>query len=116
MPFISRDKMIERERVPGMLSTNLVGKDHGGVSLMMTRAMLRPGAEVDVHTHSNCEEAVYVLEGSIEGLLGDETRALTEGDVMLVPAGVKHTIMNRSSQVARVVQVVPTIAPNRTSV
>jgi mannose-6-phosphate isomerase-like protein (cupin superfamily) len=49
---------------------------------------LEPGAHVGVHTDS-AEEFLIVLEGSGEGLVGDEA-----GQVVVVPAMVRHDLTN----------------------
>jgi len=54
---------------------------------------LEPGAHVGVHTDS-AEEFLIVLEGSGEGLVGDEVARVEAGQVVAVPALVRHDITN----------------------
>jgi quercetin dioxygenase-like cupin family protein len=54
---------------------------------------LEPGAHVGVHTDS-AEEFLIVLEGSAEGLVGDETARVEAGQVVVVPAMVRHDMTN----------------------
>jgi quercetin dioxygenase-like cupin family protein len=116
MPYIQRDEIVESEPFPGMHSKALVGKDNGSVSLTVANAGLEPGAGVPLHIHPNHEEAILILEGAVEGVLGEEVRTLGPGDVLLAPAGVKHSIINRSNRPARVITIFPTTAPKRTFV
>lgn len=116
MPYIHREDITEAEPFPGMHSKALVGKDNGGVSLTVTNAGLDPGGGVPLHVHPTHEEAILILEGNVEGVLGDEVRILKPGDALLAPAGVKHSVINRSDQPARVITIFPTTAPRRTFV
>jgi len=116
MPYIPRDQIVESEPFPGMHSMALVGKEHGSVSLTVSNAGLDPGAGVPLHIHPHHEEAILIVEGNVEGVLGDEVRALVPGDVLLAPAGVKHSVINKSNQRARVITIFPTSAPKRTFV
>ncbi len=116
MPFILRskiDKMAENEPFPGKRSRRLVGKDNGSVALTVTDSNIEPDSKVGLHIHPNFEEAVLIMEGSIEGVIGDEVRTLAPGDVMLVPAGTKHAVNNRTNEAARVIHIIPTNAPVR---
>lgn len=48
------------------------------------------GQKNALHMHPNCEELLYVLSGSCEHLVGDKKVTLHPGDLIRVPAGVKH--------------------------
>jgi mannose-6-phosphate isomerase-like protein (cupin superfamily) len=54
---------------------------------------LGPGAHVGVHTDS-AEEFLIVLEGTGEGLVGDETARVEAGQIVVVPAMVRHDMTN----------------------
>jgi quercetin dioxygenase-like cupin family protein len=53
------------------------------------------------HSHSNNEEIVYVLEGTLRYSVGTETRDLVAGKSMHTPRGVVHAFSNPSASVAR---------------
>lgn len=53
------------------------------------------------HSHSNNEEIVYVLEGTLRYSVGTETRDLVAGESMHTPRGVVHAFSNPSASVAR---------------
>ena len=61
-----------------------------------------PGGELAVHTDS-AEELLLVLEGTAEGLVGDETALLETGDVAVVPALVRHGLRNVGAGTLRVI-------------
>lgn len=116
MPIIRRGQIVESEPFPGMHSRAMVGKDTESVSLTVANNGLDPGAGVPSHIHPYHEEAILILEGSVEGILGDQVRTLGPGDVLLAPAGVKHSVINKSSGPARVITIFPTAQPSRTFV
>lgn len=54
-----------------------------------------PGSNVPPpHSHSNNEEIVYVLEGTLRYSVGPESRDLTPGQTMHTPKGVVHGFSN----------------------
>jgi len=55
------------------------------------------------HTHPNCEEIVYVIEGEIEHTLGDERTRLGPGDLIVVPRDVPHRLVNTSGAPTRAI-------------
>ena len=53
------------------------------------------------HSHSNNEEIVYVLEGTLRYTVGSETRDLTPGQSMHTPRGTVHGFSNAFDTPAR---------------
>ena len=53
------------------------------------------------HSHTNNEEIVYVLEGTLRYSVGSETRDLTPGQTMRTPKGSVHGFSNPFGSVAR---------------
>ncbi len=53
------------------------------------------------HIHPNCEEVVYVLEGEVEHTLGDQSTRLRAGDLIVVPRGTPHQLLNQSDAPVR---------------
>lgn len=62
---------------------------------------LEPGTHVGVHTDSS-EEFLVILEGAGEGLVGDERAPVRAGQVVVVPAMVRHDITNTGDAPLRV--------------
>ena len=61
-----------------------------------------PGSNVPPpHSHTNSEECVYVLEGTLRYRVGDTVRDLRPGDSMLTPKGTVHGFSNPFSALAR---------------
>lgn len=53
------------------------------------------------HSHSNNEELVYVLEGTLRYRVGAEVRDLVPGETMHTPCGVVHAFSNTADHTAR---------------
>ena len=61
-----------------------------------------PGSNVPPpHSHSNNEEIVYVLDGTLRYSVGSESRDLTPGQTMHTPRGVVHGFSNPFDAPAR---------------
>ena len=79
----------------------LVDGAQGG-SLGMFELTVPPGSNVPPpHSHTNNEEIVYVLEGTLRYSVGAETRDLTPGQTMRTPKGSVHGFSNPFGSVAR---------------
>jgi uncharacterized cupin superfamily protein len=71
-------------------------------SLGMFELTVPPNANVPPpHSHSNNEELVYVLDGTLRYRVGDQTRDLGPGQSMHTPRGVAHAFVNPFDRVAR---------------
>jgi mannose-6-phosphate isomerase-like protein (cupin superfamily) len=53
-------------------------------------AEINAGQSNPLHMHPNSDEVIYVLSGSCEQRVGDETVILKTGDTLRIPAGVPH--------------------------
>jgi quercetin dioxygenase-like cupin family protein len=71
-------------------------------SLGMFELSVPPASNVPpAHSHSDNEEIVYVLEGTLRYSAGSETRDLTPGQSMHTPRGTVHGFSNPFAGVAR---------------
>jgi quercetin dioxygenase-like cupin family protein len=61
---------------------------------------LRPGGRVDLHVHSY-EEAVYVLDGTVNMQIGGKAYLLERGDYAFIPLGCVHGFANVSETETR---------------
>ena len=55
---------------------------------------INPGDENPRHYHPNCEEILYVLSGTCEHTLGDQSFRMRAGDTIRAPMGVIHHAIN----------------------
>lgn len=64
-----------------------------GREVVQVRVDFSPGFLAPMHTHPG-EEIVYVIEGTLEYVIGSETHKVKAGDVLFVPSGVPHSAKN----------------------
>jgi quercetin dioxygenase-like cupin family protein len=86
----------------GQLGINyLVDGSYTG-NIGMFELTVPPGSNVPPpHSHSNNEECVYVLAGTLRYTVGAETRDLTPGQSMATPKGVVHGFSNPFAEAAK---------------
>ena len=71
-------------------------------SLGILELEVPPGSNVPPpHSHSNNEEIVYVLEGTLQYSVGMERRDLKPGETMFTPKGIVHQFSNPFTTVVR---------------
>jgi quercetin dioxygenase-like cupin family protein len=75
--------------------------DPPGAEQTIGLAVFGPGKSNVEHVHPECEEVVYVLEGEVEHTLGDQRTVLRAGDLIVVPRGVPHRLLNRGGAPVR---------------
>ncbi len=82
-------------------------------SLGMFELTVPPGSNVPPpHSHTNNEEIVYVLEGTLRYSVGADTRDLTLGQAMRTPKGSVHGFSNPFGSVARaLITLAPHLGP-----
>lgn len=72
-------------------------------------AMFPAGSFVPRHVHLKQDEYIYILEGELEFVLGDEELKAGPGDMVTLPINIPHSIHNRSGQpVKAIFSVAPT--------
>lgn len=66
-------------------------KVFSGEKSMMTLNEIMPEAGPALHSHPH-EQLTYILRGKAEFVLGDEVLNLEEGDLLLIPPYVSHSL------------------------
>ena len=86
----------------GQLRINYIADGSQTASLGMFELTVPPGSNVPPpHSHSNNEECVYVLDGTLRYSVGSETQDLKPGQTMSTPKGVVHAFSNPFTEPAR---------------
>lgn len=115
MPILNKDDSAKEELSPGVHRWALVDGNKGAASTSVGDVVLAPGGKVPTHIHPT-EEAMVILEGQLDAILGDKVISVKEGQTVLAPPGVKHGFVNRSGAPARVMAIFPTARMERTLV
>jgi len=55
---------------------------------------LRPGEDLGEETHAEIDQMFFIEEGKAELIMDGKPIVLSEHDMALVPAGVKHNLIN----------------------
>ncbi len=69
-----------------------------GAHLMAGLNCLAPGQTQKLHTHNGADKFYFVLEGSGQFTIGDETRPAATGTLVIAPAGVPHGVVNNGAE------------------
>jgi quercetin dioxygenase-like cupin family protein len=64
----------------------------GGEQVMLCRATYEPGTTVRRHSHETAEQVMWIIEGDVTMTVGEETKRLGPGDVVVVNPGVEHEL------------------------
>ena len=115
MPIIRKSDLNRNEATtsPGLQSLSMVDAAHGSDSLRVGEVTVAPMSRVPRHTHTNTEEAMVLLEGELQALVGSQRIDIEPGDVVLAPAGTVHGFINLSDTPARLLYVFPIHDPDR---
>lgn len=86
----------------GQLGINYIVDGSDSASIRLFELTVPPGSNVPPpHSHSNNEECVYVLAGTLRYTVGGETRDLRPGQSMSTPKGVVHAFSNPFTEAVR---------------
>lgn len=78
----------------GSLTWHANGKIPGTKGVTVGRVVIKKGMCNPRHSHPNCEEVLYLLQGRLEHTVGDEKIILESGDTILIEAGVAHNAVS----------------------
>ncbi len=68
----------------------------GGEQVCLCRVVYKPGKRVPRHAHPATEQVMLIVDGSVRMTIGDETRDLLAGDVVVVNRGVEHELFSET--------------------
>ena len=113
MPIIKKeDNNTRHGSSPGLEVRDIVGAEQGTHALKIGEVTIAPNTRLPRHIHTNTEEAMVVLEGTLDVVVGRERMTIGPGHTVLAPAGTTHGFVNRSDEPARILFIFPTHAPD----
>ena len=63
---------------------------------MLCRATYKPGTTVRRHSHETAEQVMWIIDGDVTMTVGEETKRLGPGDVVVVNPGVEHELRSEN--------------------
>ena len=108
MPVIDHSSQAMPAPTEKVSSRGMITEEHGAESLSIRELVIEPGFSGRLHTHDT-DEAVMVVEGSIQFIVGDEVQTVRSGYSMLAPPGVSHKLVNNTWVSARMLVIRPSI-------
>lgn len=68
-----------------------------GRHLQLVLMTLRAGEEIGLETHEEHDQFIRIEAGDGVAVLDGEETAIADGDVVIIPAGVEHNVVNTSN-------------------
>ncbi len=115
MPIIDHRTTPPFEPADGREARRFVTKARGAANLTIGELVMHHGSALRLHTHPT-DEAIILIEGSVQMIVGNESRTVTPGHTLLAPPGTPHRLVNNSGQDARMYTIFPTDNPTTTFV
>lgn len=90
-------------KIPGREIRDLInGKTVGAKAISLRITDVLPGEVCTPgHTHTECEEVIFILSGKGDIKIGEEVFPMKVGDAVYLPIGVGHLIRNTGKEVMR---------------
>lgn len=93
MRVVDLEKMPAEEWRPGVRTRMRASAANGASQLCLFEQWCDPGHGAPTHLHA-VEEVLHVISGRAEVWIDDSRATLTDGQLVLVPAGHKHGFSN----------------------
>jgi len=72
--------------------------EHGAKNLGGMFGLLAPGTQVPYHYHHKRESVIIAISGEATEVIDGKETPIRAGDILFIPAGEKHTTINRSGK------------------
>ncbi|MCC7304190.1 cupin domain-containing protein [bacterium] len=72
-----------------------------GTYMQLVVMSLQPGEEIGVEVHPNVDQFFRVEEGLATVIINGEEQIIVDDDVVIVPAGAEHNIINTGTEVVK---------------
>ena len=96
---------IARQQHDWGVFAQISGPRDGSPASSRSRRRSFPGKAHPFHFHPGQEEVIYVLEGTIEQWVESESRTLTAGDAVVIPADAVHATYNETGEPAKILAI-----------
>lgn len=97
-PTIVKNKEVELRKLgEGCLCKILFDSENGAKNFSIGTVIIEPNQKTGEHTR-DVEELIFALKGETYVITEDEEYKLEEGDIILIPAGIKHYHANKSNE------------------
>ena len=96
--------LIKNVDVPGAdprdegIFKELITEETGSTDIYLGIGWLKAGEVHILHHHPKASEFYYIVDGSSEITVEDETEQVRPGSVIYIPAGAKHKIVNNTDK------------------
>jgi quercetin dioxygenase-like cupin family protein len=104
LPFEQMYPLVKRKE--------LIGKKMGAANATIGEIIIDPGGEIPLHKH-NVEDCILLREGTGEVHIDDQCIKVKAPMSILIPAGVKHKVLNTGSQPIRIIFCFPAVEIER---
>ena len=91
--------------VGDLITVKLQGEDTGGAYSLVEETTLPQGGPPP-HIHHNADETIYVLEGELEFMVGDQAIPASAGSAVYAPRGTLHTFRNVGTSPSRILALI----------
>ncbi len=109
LPFVAKNSAIPVEQLPwGTLQWLCNDRLSPGAAQTFGISEILPGEKNPLHYHPNCEELLYVLQGTGRHAFDDAMVDLKPGSLLRIPMGVRHNVINTGADPLRCVIVFST--------
>ena len=71
-----------------------------------------PGASIDLHTHTESSEIVYILKGKATIIYDNCEEIVTQGQIHYCPEGHSHALFNKGEENIEYLAIVPNHVKN----
>ena len=68
----------------------------GGEQVLLCEVTYEPGKRVERHSHPATEQVMVIVEGEVTMAIGDETKTVVAGDVVVVNRGIEHELYSEA--------------------
>jgi quercetin dioxygenase-like cupin family protein len=89
--FIDPDASPSLVQLEGVVTTILSGLH--GEKMMMALTTMQPGTTLPEHAHPH-EQVAVIMGGEARFKVGNETRQVSQGDMVYIPGNVAHAVLN----------------------